>query len=291
MLESISQATAWSVLRTLADILIVAFIAYRVFLLLTRTRALQLLVGVAIILLVDLFARLIDLSTVSWIITNVSQYLVFGLIVLLQPELRRLISEIGRMPIFQWINPRATVEVAPIVEAVRNMAQQRVGSIIVLLREIRPQTIIDSAVRVDGAITAELLQTIFHKDTPLHDGAVFIEGNRIVAASCYLPMSGAKLKKTHGARHRAGMGMSEESDGIVIVTSEESGRISVMLNGEIRSGVRPGELGPLLQRLLSSSSEPLAPEEEALDEARKQEAQSASAAGRDGGAAAEGRKK
>lgn len=253
----------WDVLRTLIDISIVAFIAYRVFMLLTRTRALQLLVGVVIIMLLDLVARLADLATVSWLVTNVSQYLVFGLIVLLQPELRRLISEIGRMPIFQWINPPVSVALDPIVEAVKNMAQQRVGSIIVILREIKPQQIIESAVRVDGQTTAELLETIFHKDTPLHDGAVFIEGNRIVAASCYLPLSNSRLKKTHGARHRAGMGMSEESDGIVIVTSEENGRITVMHNGEIKTPVRPLELQPLLTRLLSSSSERLNPDGEA----------------------------
>ncbi len=256
-------SSPWDVLRTLIDIGIVAFVAYRVFMLLTRTRALQLLVGVVIIMLLDLVARLADLATVSWLVTNVSQYLVFGLIVLLQPELRRLISEIGRMPIFQWINPPVAVALDPIVEAVKNMAQQRVGSIIVILREIKPQQIIESAVRVDGQTTAELLETIFHKDTPLHDGAVFIEGNRIVAASCYLPLSNSRLKKTHGARHRAGMGMSEESDGIIIVTSEENGRITVMHNGEIKTPVRPLELQPLLTRLLSSSGERLNPDGEA----------------------------
>lgn len=268
MFEDFTNPGVWGVLKTIADIAIVAVIAYRVFMLLTRTRALQLLVGVAIILLVDVLARLIDLSTVSWIITNVSQYLVFGLIVLLQPELRRLISEIGRMPIFQWINPPEPVAVAPIVDAAKSMAQHRVGSIIVILREIRPQQIIDSAVRVDSLISAELLQTIFHKDTPLHDGAVLIDGNRILAAACFLPMSGAKLKKTHGARHRAGMGMSEESDAIIIVTSEETGRISVMLNGELRPGVRPAELSALLQRLLRSPSERLNLEDETTEASR-----------------------
>ncbi len=233
------------------DVLIVAFIFYRVYALISRTRAIQLIIGFSLILVLDIMARWLQLETVSWLITNVSSYLVFGLIVLLQPELRRLIGEIGRMPIFQWVTQSISVPLDDIVEAVKNMAADRTGSIICILREIRPQNIIDNAVALDANVTRELIQTIFHKDTPLHDGAIMVEGNRIVAASCYLPLSSSRtLKKTHGARHRAGMGISEESDAIVIVTSEETGRISVMLNGELKS-VKPLELKSMLFETLT----------------------------------------
>ena len=114
------------------------------------------------------------------------------------------------------------------------MAARRIGSIIVILRNLRPTTIIERAVAVNAKISSELIETIFWKESPLHDGAVIIEGQKITAASCYLPLSNSpKLKKTHGARHRAALGMSEESDAVIIVTSEETGRISVLRNGDI----------------------------------------------------------
>ncbi len=231
----------------LTDILLVSFIFYKLYQLLNRTKAVPLLIGFGMILLVDVIARWLSLETLSWLITNVSSYLVFGLIVLLQPELRRLVSEIGQLPVFSWVGTNRRVPIDEITEAVKNMAATHTGSIIVLLREIRPQHIIDNAVRIDSRISRELLQTIFFKDTPLHDGAVLIEDDRILAASCYLPLSvSTKLKKTHGARHRAAMGMSEESDAVIIVTSEETGKISVMINGELEIGVKPMELKTIL---------------------------------------------
>lgn len=241
-------------LLIILDISIVAFIFYRVYILLSRTKAIPLLIGFGTILLVDILARQLNLETLSWLVTNVSSYLVFGLIVLLQPELRRLVAEIGQMPIFKWVDPSQRIPLDEIIEAVKNMAATKTGSIIVLLREIRPQTIIDSAVRIDSRISRELLQTIFFKDTPLHDGAVIIEGDRIVAASCYLPLSDSgKLKKTYGARHRAAMGMSEETDAIIIVTSEETGKISTLINGEMIGTIKPMELKSFIYENLSTA--------------------------------------
>jgi diadenylate cyclase len=131
------------------------------------------------------------------------------------------------------------------------MAQKKIGSIIVILREIRPHHIIDHAVKIDSSISSELLETIFFKDSPLHDGAVLIEGNRIIAASCYLPLSNSRaLKKTHGARHRAGLGISEDTDAVVIVTSEETGEISVIVNGNMKSGISPIKLPLMVSEIL-----------------------------------------
>jgi diadenylate cyclase len=236
------------------DVVIVAYIFYRIYNLLNRTRAMQLLVGFGIILILDIASHQLHLETLSWLITNVSSYLVIGLIILLQPELRRLFADLGRMRAFQWINPATSVPIEEICEAVKSMAQKKVGSIIVLLREIRPQQIIDYAVRMDSLISREILETIFFKDSPLHDGAVIIEGNRIAAASCYLPLTSSTrgIKKTHGARHRAAMGMSEESDAVIIVTSEETGQISVIQNGEMTANVQPLNLPVMLIRMLES---------------------------------------
>lgn len=235
---------------TVIDILVVAFLVYRVYVLLSRTRAVQLLVGFGLILLMDIIADRLKLNTTGWLVTNVSSYLVIGLIVLLQPELRRLVGEMGRMPVFRWFSPPPELSLSEITDAVKSMASQKVGSIIAILREIRPQSIIENAVQLDSKVTAELLETIFFKDTPLHDGAVFIEGTRIVAASCYLPMSHARhIKKTYGARHRAALGFSEESDAVIVVTSEETGSITIMRNGEMQR-VSPDELRPALETSL-----------------------------------------
>ncbi len=254
----------------IADIVIVAFILYRAYILFSRTRAMQLLIGFGVILLLDVLARRFSMDTLSWLITNVSQYLVFGLIVLLQPELRRLFAEIGKMPLFQWVNPPLSVPLDEIIAAASSMARSKTGSIIVLMKEIRPHGILENSVNVDSSISRELLETIFHKDTPLHDGAVIIEGPRILAASCYLPLSSSRsLKKTLGARHRAAMGMSEESDAVILVTSEETGKISVMHNGELLSPVRPGELKGLLGELLGKAPRPLS---EISEEKKAQEA-------------------
>lgn len=237
------------------DILLVAYLFYRIYMLLSRTRAIQLLIGFGLIIAVDILSRRFNLETLSWIITNVSSYLVIGIIILLQPELRRLVSEIGKMPLFQWVNPPKAYYIDEIVIAAQNMAQDRVGSLICILKEIRPQQIIDNAVRLDANITHELLETIFFKDSPLHDGAVIIESNRILSASCYLPLTGGRdLKKTMGARHRAAMGFSEESDAVIIVTSEETGRISVLYNGRMMSPVKTGVLKSTIQECLADRS-------------------------------------
>ncbi|MCE9597340.1 MAG: diadenylate cyclase CdaA [Spirochaetia bacterium] len=249
--------TIWNTIRPfirVIDVVIVAFLLYRAYILLSRTRAMQLLIGFGAILLLDVLARRFGMETLSWLITNVSSYLVFGLIVLLQPELRRLFAEIGKMPIFQWVSPPVMVPLDEIIAACASMARSRTGSILVLMKEIRPHGILENSVRVDAIVSRELLETIFHKDTPLHDGAVILEGNRILAASCYLPLSSSRsLKKTLGARHRAAMGMSEESDAVILVTSEESGKISVMHNGEILTPVRAGELKSLLNDMLGKT--------------------------------------
>jgi len=247
-------STILSVSKKVIDVLIVAFVLYRVYVLLSRTRAVQLLVGFGLILFVDLLSRSLKLETTSWLITNVSPYLVFGLIVILQPELRRMVAQMGMMPIFRWFSPPPPVPLKLICEAVRDMAQEKTGSLICILRENRPQGIIDNSVALDAVITPELLETIFFKDSPLHDGAVLIEGNKVLAASCYLPISHSRdIKKTYGARHRAALGYSEESDAVIIVTSEETGKITVLKNGEMHQ-VRQAMLEEILTELLNEKN-------------------------------------
>ena len=242
------------ILLLVLDIGLVSFLFYRIFLLLNRTRALQLLLGVILFMFASLLARYLELTMLSWVITNVSTYMVIGLLILMQPELRRFMSGIGKHDIFFWLKPRQSVPIDKVAEAARRMARERIGSLIVILRELKPQAIIDQSVILNADISAELIETIFSKKSPLHDGAIIIEGQKIIAASCYLPLSNSrKLKKTHGARHRAALGISEESDAIVLVTSEESGNITIQVNGEILIP-RNRNWENILEELLSQDS-------------------------------------
>ena len=232
--EGFKDFDFWNFLLLLLDIGLVAFFFYQLLFLLSRTRALQLLLGVILLILADVLAKYLELSTLSWLIKNISTYLVIGMIVLMQPELRRLAAGLEKKAVFRWLYPSQSVPVDHVLSAVRNMANKRVGSIIVILRNLRPMAIIERAVELNAKISSELIENIFWKKAPLHDGALVIEGQKIIAASCYLPLSNSpKLKKTHGARHRAALGISEESDALVIVTSEETGRISVLRDGNI----------------------------------------------------------
>ncbi len=241
----------WSILLFVIDIGIVYFLFYRILLLLSRTRGIQLLLGVVFLFLADILSRYLNLAVLSWLVNNISTYFVIGVIILIQPELRRLASGLGQSSFFQWIYSTRTVPVIELVNAASSMAEKRIGSIVVILRRIRPENIISQAVSLDAEISFELIETIFSNRSPLHDGAVIVEGNRIVAASCYLPLSQSpKLKKTHGSRHRAGLGISEETDAIVVVTSEESGKIVVMVKGNIFHP-KGKEMAPFLESLLS----------------------------------------
>lgn len=233
------------------DVLIISFVIYKIYVLLNRTRAIQLFITIFFILIFDILAKKLELQATSWLIRNLSTYLVFGIIVLLQPELRRLVGEVGNMPIFKWFSPKEIPPLDNIVEAVIEMSEKKIGSIICILQNIKPEEILEKAVKIDALISKELLISIFYAENPLHDGAVIIEKKRILAAACFLPMSNSHLlKTTHGARHRAGMGMAEETDAIVIVTSEETGKISLMYNGQMFSPIREDELKERILNLM-----------------------------------------
>ena len=217
----------------LLDIAIIAFLFYRAFLLLNRTRALQLLFAVFLFIVLDVVSRYLKLSTVSWLLSNISTYLVLGLIVLMQPELRRAASTLG---VFRMSNKHTLddLSLSEVLKAAKNMASKRIGSTIIILRTMLPQDIIEKGVSLNAIISSELIEAMFSKESPLHDGAIMIEGRTILAASCFLPVSSSFVfKKTYGARHRSALGMSEETDSIAIVTSEETGRISIIQDGRM----------------------------------------------------------
>jgi diadenylate cyclase len=235
--------TFWDYFRNVIDILLVAFIFYLVYRFLANTRAIQLLKGVMVIILVAILAKFLHFETLDWLITNIASSVVIAVIILFQPELRRLITQFGQR---NWIATEAGKEpfhLDELVNALVSMSEERVGSLIVIERNTGLRSYAETGVAVNADISEEFIRTIFFPLTPLHDGAIIIQEGRIAAAACYLPLSDSKqLKKQHGARHRAALGIAEETDALVLLTSEETGNIAIMVNGRIHSKVKVADL-------------------------------------------------
>lgn len=206
--------------------------------------------GVGLIWVLGSIAEYTELELLDWIITNIRPALVFAIIVLLQPELRRITGDLTRIRLFNLFLMKPVYDLEPIVDAVKSMAATKTGSIIVLTKEISLKPIIEDSIQLDAVVTSPLLRTIFVKNTPLHDGAVIIEQSRIVSAASYLPMTNKMEGSTFGARHRSALGLAEESDAVIIVTSEETGEISVCYNSEMLHPVKPTELKSLVNSFL-----------------------------------------
>jgi diadenylate cyclase len=245
LLNSLNYATInfWEYVRNIIDIILVASIFYLVYRFLAKTRAIQLLKGVMIILLVAVISKFLKLTTLDWLITNIASSVVIAMIVLFQPELRRLITQFGQR---NWISPDLGNEAFPLdelVNAVMSMAEENIGSLIVIERSTGLRSYSESGVVVDASISEEFIRTVFFPLTPLHDGAIIIQEGRIKAAACYLPLSDSKqLTKQYGARHRAALGIAEETDALVLITSEETGSISIMVNARFYPKVKVTDL-------------------------------------------------
>ena len=236
-------ASFWEYFRNVVDILIVAYIFYWTYNFLLNTRAVQLLKGVLVIFIVAAVSSFFRLDTLAWLIENLTTSLVITVDILFQPELRRLITRFGQK---NWLSTEESSEafqLDELVNAVFAMADEKVGALIVIERNTGLKSFVESGVVVDSGISEELIRTIFYPLTPLHDGALIIQEGRISGAACYLPLSDSKqLQKQHGARHRAGLGIAEETDALVIVTSEERGEISIMVNGKLIPNVKNSDL-------------------------------------------------
>jgi diadenylate cyclase len=255
MLESIKSLfnfdfTNLSPFLVSLDILVVSFIFFKIYVMLRHTRGIQLLIGVGLFYLLGNFASYFQLELLDWLITNIKPALVFVVIVLLQPELRRNLSELTKIRFVKLFIMKPSFEIDEVIEAVKIMANSKIGSIIVFAKDISLKGIIEQSVFLDANISSSLLLTIFAKNTALHDGAVIIEQNRIASASSYLPMSNNLGNSTLGARHRSALGLSEETDAVILVTSEETGEISICRDGEMIHPVKPLELRTLLQTFL-----------------------------------------
>ena len=229
------------------EIMIISFLVYHLMVWIKNTKAWMLLKGIAVLLIFILVAYVFKMNTILWLAKNSINVLATAAIVVFQPELRRALEQLGQNKVWKKLIPFERVTstekfsehtIDAIVAACYEMAKVKTGALIVVERDIVLTEYEKTGIAIDSLVSSQLLINIFEHNTPLHDGAIIVRGNRIVAATCYLPLSdNMKLSKELGTRHRAAVGMSEVSDALVITVSEETGRVSFAINGHLTRGV------------------------------------------------------
>lgn len=243
--------TFWKYISSFVDILLVWYVIYKLINIIRGTKAVQLLKGILVILIVRVASDFFGLITLSWMMQQVITYGFLAVIIIFQPELRRALEQLGRGKFFSRSSSpdddgqEKTVE--SIIKAADYMAKRRIGALISIERETGMSDYIETGISLNSKISSELLINIFIPNTPLHDGAVIIQKNNVAAAACYLPLSESPfISKELGTRHRAALGISEVTDSVTVVVSEETGGISLTKNGELHRDLKAEELREIL---------------------------------------------
>ncbi|HWR90312.1 MAG TPA: diadenylate cyclase CdaA [Dissulfurispiraceae bacterium] len=251
--ELISQIRWQDVL----DIVLVSIILYRLLLLIKGTKAAKMIAGLGILLVASIVSKFLELDTMEWLVQSFLAQVVIGIIILFQPEIRKALAQMGETSFLK--NLTSAEELRSLDEIVRAsiaLANRKIGALIVIERETSLNEYVEIGTSLDARVTKEILLSIFHPTSPIHDGAVVIRGNRVVAAGCFLPITlGTDLSKSLGTRHRAGIGISEETDAITIIVSEETGIVSVSIGGVIEGPMDMGSLRDLLTDLFAKPKE------------------------------------
>jgi diadenylate cyclase len=246
--------------RDVVDVVLVAAILYRIFVMFRGTRAVQMLVGLAVIIVATLVARRLELRTLNWILDDFWSFWVIALVVLFQSELRQALTRMGQGRLVQAVLGASREERAHVVDeiagAVEALAVRRTGALIVVERATGLRHYAELGVGLDALVSADLLVSIFQPSSPLHDGAVLVQGSRVVAAACFLPLSrNPHIGRALGTRHRAALGITEEADAVAVAVSEETGRVSITVEGHMESFAEAEKLGPRLHRLLAAGDD------------------------------------
>lgn len=244
-------------LADILDILIVAYLFYKLSAFVRETRAGTLIKGIILLLIFSWLSNVLQLNTISYLLRNLMQFAFIAFVVVFQPELRHALEKVGRTKLStlfsQEDNGGAELIAEEIASAAVAMSSRRIGALIVLERETKIGDILRTGADIDAKVSSELLINIFTPNTPLHDGAVIIRDNRIIAARCILPLThNETLSREFGTRHRAALGLSESSDAAVIVVSEETGKISFTLNGNMSRNYTEDTLKKVILKVLSS---------------------------------------
>jgi len=265
----------------LLDIFLVAVLFYRLLILVKGTRSAQMYVGLLLIVLIGFAARAFDLIAIKWIVDSLKTVWLIAFVILFQPELRHALAQFGRTRYFRsFLRGESYGVLGEVVRAVETLAQRRHGALIVLERNVGLRNFVETGNRLDAKVSAELLVTLFSPGSPLHDGAVILREDTVVAASCILPLSvNPRTAVALGTRHRAALGLSEESDAAVIVVSEEGNGISVAFRGQLRQHLNEGELRSELSRIFRIRQEEERPTEAAAETPATPESGAEKAAG------------
>jgi diadenylate cyclase len=242
----------------LVDILIVAFLIYQLLQFIRGTHAVQMALGALVLVLLYWLSQLLHLETVNWLMRTFMPYLVFGIIVVFQAEIRKVLAQLGKTPLPGVFGAPKTEEVIDeVVLAATTLAAQRTGAIVVIERDMGLRSYIETGIALDAYVTYDLLISIFNPGTPLHDGAVIVQGNRVAAAACFLPLTvNPQLSRELGSRHRAAIGVTEDTDALAVVVSEETGVISLVVGGSIRRELDAGSLKAALLDVLEVEQAP-----------------------------------
>lgn len=234
--------------QDILDILIVTIIIYRALLIIKGTKAAQMLIGIGVLFLALIFSKYLGLYTIDWIIQSLWAQIVLALIILFQPEIRRTLAQMGEarfLPSFASAEELRSLE--EIVKGAVALANRKIGALIVIEKETNLKDFIEMGTQLDAKVTRELLLSIFHPSSPIHDGAIIVRGNRVIAAGCFLPLTlSADISKAFGTRHRAGIGLTEDTDAVVIIVSEETGSVTTAIGNKIDKNVDMGSLRDFL---------------------------------------------
>jgi diadenylate cyclase len=244
-----------SYLLPIIDVLIIAFVIYRVYTMIAGTRAIQVVKGLALIVFAAWLSRFLRLETVSWLMGQLIQVAVIAVIILFQPELRRMLTQIGQSRLLGFFFKESAGLVDTLTRSTEELAAKRLGALIALEATVGLRNYVETGIPVDGVLRSELLHTIFARESPLHDGAVVVRRDRIVAAKCILPLTERQEPvEGYGTRHLAALGLSEETDALVIVVSEGTGNISIARNGKLEAGVSSERLREKLAEFVMKGS-------------------------------------
>jgi diadenylate cyclase len=253
LINSLNALDIFSIL----DIIVVSYIFYKGYILIKETRAVQLLKGILLILLLIPISSLLKLTMLKWILEKTITIGVLSIIIIFQPEIRRALEHLGRSAFndMHILEDEEAMEkvVTEVAEAVESLSKERTGALIVIENRTGLGEVIGTGTKLDAVVSSELLQNIFVVNTPLHDGATIIRNDKIAAAGCFLPLtSNDSISKSLGTRHRAAIGISENSDALTIIVSEETGTISLAVNGRLTRNYTKERLRDILIRILKS---------------------------------------
>jgi diadenylate cyclase len=264
----------YNLVRPVIDITLLAFLLYKAYDLLVKTQAIQLVKGAGFLALVYGIAFLFKLNTLQWILNILGPGLFIAIAIVFQPELRKIILRIGRGELFRLDSKPRLGQLEAVITAAEILSQQRRGALIVFPRRINIKNIIDTGTRINAEISSSLIVKVFEFDGPLHDGAMIIQNGRIAAAGCFLPLSEQQdIRKSFGTRHRAALGMSEESDAVILVVSEETGAISLAFDTKLYYDLSPIEAQRKLKEFLDQGvwgrvADPATPVPDSLDDGK-----------------------